>query len=61
MDAFVPVILVVVRQRRQDTKFNTRGVSIFLHGSDDFDGTLGLFLLVPGLDDFPKGALTEQF
>lgn len=60
MDAFVPVVLVVLRQRREDAQLNARCIAILLYRADDFDGDLGLSLPVPGLNDLAKGTLAKQ-
>lgn len=59
VDALVAIRLVVGGERREDSKLNLRGISVFLHGADDFDGDLGLALTVVCSDDFAKGALAK--
>jgi hypothetical protein len=58
--ALVAVGFVVLGERVQDPEFYSRGVSVFLHSPDDLDGDLFSRSSIIGLDDFSKGALTEE-
>lgn len=60
MYALVAVLCVVELECGEDSKLYPRGVSVFLNGSNDLDGTLGFLPFVEGFDDFAKSALTEE-
>jgi hypothetical protein len=59
MDAFVPVVPVILSKRGEDAQFNPRGISILLHGADNLDSTAGTFCAIVSLDDFAECALAE--
>jgi hypothetical protein len=56
--AFIAIGLVIQRQGGQHPQFDTRGITVFLHRSNDLDCTLGLFLLVPRFHNFAKRSLS---
>jgi len=58
--AFVAVGLVVQRQGGQHSQLNSRGITVFLHRSDDLDCALGLLLFVPRFHNFAKRSLPEE-
>ena len=58
--ASIDVVLIVGSQCGQHSQFDTAGVSVLGHGSDDFDGAVCAFSPIVGLDNFAKCALTEQ-
>ena len=60
MNTLVAVLTVVVRKRLQHTQFNSRGVSIFLNGTDDLDGTPRFLLPIICFHDFAKSSLAQQ-
>ena len=59
VDALVAVVLVVLCQGGEDSQLDAGSISVLLHGSDDLDGDLLLFLAVEGLDDLAEGALAQ--
>lgn len=60
MDAFVPVVLVVLREGGQNSQLDAASLSVFLYGANDLDGDVRVSLAVPGLDNLAEGALTKQ-
>lgn len=59
MDATIPVLIVVGLESGEHSQLDPRGVSVFLHGSNDFDGDCLVAFPVPGLDDLAKCALAK--
>ena len=60
VNAFVSIVLVVQGQGGQNSKLDTRCVSILLDRSDDLHRALGLLLPIPCLHHFTKGPLTQR-
>lgn len=61
VNAAVDVVLVIRSQCRQYSQLDSTGISVFWHGSNDFDGAVGALSLVVRLDDLAECALAEQF
>jgi hypothetical protein len=61
MNALVPVFIIIVCQSREHAEFYSACITIFLHRTNNLDGTFAVSVLVPGLDDFAKGALSKKF
>jgi hypothetical protein len=59
MNAFVPIALVILCQRRQHSQLNPRSISILLYRSDDLNSALGALVTVHSLNDLTKGALAQ--
>lgn len=60
VDALVPILLVVGRERRQHSQLDPGGVAVLLHGPDDLDGTFGPLPSIVRLHHLAKGALTKE-
>jgi hypothetical protein len=54
------VFRIVAGESRQHSELYFTCVSILLDGFDDFDGGKTIFLAIVALDDFAKGALSEE-
>lgn len=61
VDAPIPIVRIVCFQGGEDPELDSRGISVFLHRADDFDGHQLVLSSVSRLNDFPKGALAQQF
>jgi hypothetical protein len=57
MNATIPVLFVISLEGGKNPQFYSRGVTVFLNGSDDFDGDLLVTSAVVGLDNFSESAL----
>jgi hypothetical protein len=60
MNTLVAVVFVVLCKGGEDSKFNTRSVSILLDGTDDLDSTESALNSIISLDNFSECALSEQ-
>jgi len=61
VDTPIAVLAIVSFQRLKDSEFDPASVSIFLYGSNDFDGDQVVSLAIQGLDHFAESSLAEQF
>lgn len=61
VNTLVSIRLVIESQCRQDSQLDSRGIAVFLDGTDDLDSASGFFPPVICFDNFPESALAKQF
>ena len=60
VDASIPVIIIIRLQCGEYPKFDSRGISVFLHRSDDLDRNGRVASSITGLHNFAERALAKQ-
>jgi hypothetical protein len=59
MNAAIPVLFVISLEGGENSQFYPRCITIFLHGSNNFDSDLLVASAVISLDNFSESALTK--
>jgi hypothetical protein len=60
VDTPIPILRIVGFKRLEHSQFNPGSVSVFLHGSDDFNCNALVSLAIPSFDDLAEGSLSKK-